>query len=65
MEAESTRLGARLGALPLVEGVAVPWASCKREGCPCTASFSGLPDEFCCFMCRDGQPCTSNIHQGP
>ena len=50
---------------PLAKRAADSWAPCKREECPCSASFNGLPNEFCCFTCQGGQPCTRNIHQAP
>ena len=63
--AEARAEATRVEAVPLVKGVAVSWAPCKREGCKCSASFNGLPDEFCCFTCQGGRPCTRNIHQAP
>ena len=50
---------------PLAKRAADSWAPCKREERPCSASFNGLPNEFCCFTCQGGQPCTRNIHQAP
>ena len=41
------------------------WAPCVRPGCPCTASWNGLPGEFCCRTCRGGQACAHNYHRQP
>ena len=55
------------------------WARCKRECCPCTASWNGEAGEFCCLACRDdrrrgyngewqpqhGRGCWDNYHSKP
>jgi hypothetical protein len=48
-----------------VQGVPVTWFKCVRDDCPCEASYNGQADEFCCFTCRQGDPCEANYHQLP
>ena len=50
--AEARAEATRVEAVPLVKGVAVSWAPCKREGCQCSASFNGLPDEYAASRAR-------------
>ena len=38
---------------------------CARPGCPCTASWNGEADEYCCLTCRDGMACERNYHHKP
>jgi len=41
------------------------FAKCANPQCPCTASFSGLQDDYCCKSCRRGLPCSANVHTAP
>ena len=41
------------------------FARCARADCPCPASYSGLPDEYCSQRCRLGTPCATPYHQTP
>ena len=41
------------------------WARCVRPGCPCPASFDGLPRSHCCHTCRSGFPCSRVVHVEP
>lgn len=43
----------------------VKQATCARQNCPCTSTWSNAPGDFCCFKCRDGQACALNYHKTP
>ena len=36
--------------------------ACRRRACPCTSTFNGMPDEFCCWTCQRGTPCKQDFH---
>ena len=40
-------------------------APCKREECPCTASWNGRIEEYCCRHCQQGFACQEDLHQRP
>lgn len=43
----------------------VPWSTCRRKDCACTASYDGTPGEYCCNTCYEGTPCKENKHMYP
>ena len=57
---EAAEASAATASTGPVQGVPVTWFKCVREGCPCEASYNGQADEFCCFTCREGEPCEDN-----
>ena len=53
------------GAPPIPVAEAKWWARCVRQGCPCPASFDGLPKSYCGATCRSGFPCATAVHLVP
>ena len=35
---------------------------CSRSGCPCTTSMGNCSNSYCCWDCKLGTPCASNVH---
>ena len=46
-------------------GVLYIGGRCKRTDCPCTATYNGRTNEFCCITCREGERCDKNYHRRP
>ena len=45
------------------EGAGLP--TCRRAQCPCTSTWNGQENEYCCDGCRLGKACTTNRHFQP
>ncbi|CAJ1397892.1 unnamed protein product [Effrenium voratum] len=52
------------GPAPLAAGPGA-FSKCARPGCRCAASYDGLPTSYCCKACRNGTPCSRNVHTVP
>ena len=50
---------------PSACGVLYIGKRCKRTDCPCTSTFDGNPNEYCCVTCREGERCDKNYHKRP
>ena len=46
-------------------GVLYTGKRCKRTDCPCTATYNGQENEYCCMTCKEGERCDRNVHSRP